>query len=60
MFGQTCTFACDTQCDKAFGISGREKVSLSDDEDDYRYLTDGELGQAPQCTGTWEGGHGNV
>ena len=28
------------------------------DEDDSCYLADGELGEAPVCSGIWEGGHG--
>jgi hypothetical protein len=56
--GKEMIFACDKKCNKAFGINGREKKQLSDDEDDYQYLTDSEVGNAPQCMGTWEGGDG--
>jgi len=57
-FGAKVTFACDMNCNKAFGINGRAKEQLSEDEDDYRYLTDSEVGDAPKCMGTWEGGDG--
>lgn len=56
--GKELIFACDKKCNKAFGVNGRKKKQLSDDEDDYQYLTDGEVGIAPQCMGTWEGGDG--
>jgi hypothetical protein len=31
---------------------------MSDDEDDYGYLSDDELGDAPEYPGTYEGGQG--
>jgi hypothetical protein len=49
--------ACDANCGKAWGINNRPRVQLSDDEDDYEYLADGELGEAPADPGTYEGGH---
>lgn len=48
--------ACDSNCGKAWGISQRPKVNLSDDPDDVAYLADGELGSAPFRPGTYEGG----
>lgn len=47
--------ACDGRCDKAWGISSRPKEQLSEDEDDYAWLADGELGIAPEDPGTSEG-----
>ena len=57
-FGQPVRVACDGKCTKAWGISNRPKVQLSDDEDDYAFLTDGELDDAPADPGTYEGGQG--
>lgn len=54
-FGQPAAVACDGRCDKAWGINNRPKESLSTDEDDYAYLADGELGEAPADPGTYEG-----
>ena len=55
-FGQLAILACDGNCAKAWGINGRPRVQLSDDEDDYESLADGELGDAPVNPGTSEGG----
>jgi hypothetical protein len=57
-FGKQCILACDANCGKAWGISNRPKLQLSNDEDDIVWLADGELGEAPQFPGTWEGGQG--
>lgn len=57
-FGQPCKVGCDEKCNKAWGINQRPKIMLSDDEDDYAYLSDDELGEAPTDPGTYEGGHG--
>lgn len=46
-YGTPCTLACDGQCDKAWGISGRPMDDLSGDPDDYVYLADDVLGTAP-------------
>lgn len=54
-FGEQCILACDARCDKAWGICARPRRMLSDDEDDYVYLADSELGVAPDESGTWEG-----
>lgn len=57
-FGR-CRVACDGNCAKAWGINNRPRVQLSEeDEDDYCFLADGELGDAPADPGTYEGGHG--
>lgn len=56
-FGQSAVIACDALCSKAWGINNRPQAQLSDNEDDYEYLADGELGVAPIDPGTYEGGH---
>ena len=53
---QTCV-ACDRKCNKAWGICSRPSISLSEDDiDDFAYLADKELGDAPINPGTKEGG----
>lgn len=54
--GQAMVLACDGNCGKAWGISQRPKVDLSDDPDDVAYLADHEAGDAPDAPGTYEGG----
>lgn len=54
-FGQKAKVACDRQCSKAWGTNNRPRVQLSDKEDDYASLADGELGDAPVDPGTYEG-----
>lgn len=56
--GQRIVIACDGNCAKAWGIQHRPKVQLSDNEDDFAYVPDQELGDAPIDPGTYEGGHG--
>ena len=56
--GQTAKVCCDGKCNKAWGISQRPKVQLSDDVDDYEFLADDELGNAPRFPGTIEGTDG--
>jgi hypothetical protein len=56
-FGQNAKVGCDEKCHKAWGINNRPKVQLSDDEDDFVYLSDDELEIAPVDPGTYEGGH---
>jgi len=56
-FGQAAKVACDEKCNKAWGISSRPSESLSDDPDDIDWLSDSELGDAPENPGTYEGGH---
>ena len=53
--GQLIKVNCDGNCKKAWGINSRPKVQLSDDEDDYAFLADDELGEAPADPGTYEG-----
>jgi hypothetical protein len=58
-FGQPATIACDAKCEKAWGIQLRPRhyfVPEEQDPDDYAFLADGELGQAPKDTGNYEGG----
>jgi hypothetical protein len=57
-FGHKLILVCDARCDKAWGINHRPRVQLSaSDEDDYAFLADGEVGEAPADPGTAEGGH---
>ena len=52
-----CTLACDAKCHKAWGINSRHRITFDEkDEDDYAFLSDGELGRAPEDPGTYEGG----
>jgi len=49
-FRQKATVVCDGNCSKAWGNNSRPKVYLSDedtDPDDFAFLADGELGDAP-------------
>lgn len=55
-FGQNAKIVCDEKCNKAWGLNGRPSVQLSDDPDDYYFLSDNELGEAPIATGNTEGG----
>jgi hypothetical protein len=57
-FGRSCLLACDGNCSKAWGINNRPRINLSDDSDDYAFLADVELGEAPTDPGTYEGGFG--
>ena len=54
--GQPAALACDGACSKAWGINNRPRLQLSDDVDDYEYLSDNDLGDAPLDPGTYEGG----
>ena len=56
--GHELVLICDGKCNKAWGHNSRPKRQLSDDVDDYEYLSDDELGEAPDDPGTYEGGHG--
>lgn len=56
---QPAVILCDGKCEKAWGISNRPKVIITEgDDDDYYFLPDGELGVAPEDPGTYEGFHG--
>lgn len=54
-FGGPATVSCDGRCDKAWGMSQRPKVQLSDNEDDFVFVRDSLLGTAPVDPGTYEG-----
>lgn len=54
-FGQPVLAACDANCRKAWGINSRPTVHLSGNEDNFEWLADGELGDAPADPGTYEG-----
>lgn len=57
--GQQATHACDGKCNKAWGMNGRRpRVQLSDDVDDFAYLSDTEVGEAPIDSGWYEGDQG--
>jgi len=57
--GNDVLLVCDEKCNKAWGISSREKFWFSEDEDDdYEFLADPELGDAPEDPGSYEGGEG--
>lgn len=49
---------CDANCKKAWGCCHRPRIQLSLDEDDYVYLADSALGDAPDDPGDYEGGEG--
>lgn len=55
--GKNRQVACDEKCNKAWGINCRPSVLLSDNPDDFAYLSDDELSIAPPDPGTYEGGH---
>ena len=55
-FGRKCYFCCDKKCDKAWGGSERPIETLSADIDDFEWLSDTELGDAPEISPTTEGG----
>lgn len=52
---QKCKVACDEKCNKAFGITTRTSFQLSEDNDDYYWLPDKKMGEAPVDPGTMEG-----
>lgn len=55
--GKKAVVGCDEKCEKAWGINRRPSIKLDENnEDDYAYLSDKELGLAPIHPGTWEGG----
>lgn len=57
-FGQKIVVACDGRCDKAWGVNNRPSENYDPcDPDDCAWLTDDELGVAPDDPGTYEGGH---
>lgn len=55
-FGQKAIIACDEKCNKAWGINNRPRIQLDENnEDDYVWLADNELGEAPDDPGIYEG-----
>jgi hypothetical protein len=49
---------CDGNCAKAWGFCARpRKIFDEENEDDFVFLGDHDLGQAPEDPGTGEGGH---
>lgn len=57
-FDQPIRIKCDDKCNKSWGINNRPKMQLDkNDEDDYYFLSDDELGEAPADPGTYEGCH---
>lgn len=62
-YGGPVTAVCDGKCNKAWGSNSRPKIYLhpegeEGDPDDYCYLADDELEEAPEDPGTYEGGCG--
>lgn len=57
-YGRPSILACDGLCNKAWGINSRPKHMLSSNEDDYVWIGDDALGEAPADPGIYEGGHG--
>lgn len=55
-FGRPIVIGCDAKCSKAWGATNRPRVQLSENPDDYFYLSDDEAGDAPLDPGTYEGG----
>lgn len=56
--GVPCLLVCDGTCEKAWGINARPRHQYDpENEDDYAFLADGELGYAPANPGTSEGGY---
>ncbi len=54
--GRTLIAACDGLCTKAWGVDSRPEIELDkNNPDDYAYLADNELGEAPVNPGTYEG-----
>jgi len=57
IFGERTKVACDEKCNKAFGKDTRPKVQLDgNDTDDYAWLADWELDEAPVNPGTRQSG----
>jgi len=59
IYGYKQTAICDGVCEKAWGISNRPKIQLSDNPDDYMFLGDDDIVEyAPNYPRTFEGGVG--
>jgi len=57
-YGKRMRLMCDGRCDKAWGINERPRKMLSDDQGDYVFIADQDLGDAPADPGTTEGFQG--
>lgn len=62
---QKAKVVCDAKCEKAWGNNARPTIPPRAEldagvgnPDDYCFLADDELGDAPDDPGTYEGGHG--
>lgn len=55
--GKRCVLACDGKCHKAWGANNRPRIAF-DDEDNYAYLPDDDVLEAPIDPGTYEGTDG--
>lgn len=56
--GLSRVLACDGRCEKAWGLNARPCAQLDhEDKDDFAWLADGELGDAPEDPGSYEGDH---
>lgn len=56
-FGQKCQLVCDGKCNKAWGINNRPTLQLDPQSvDDFVWLADDELPNAPAGLNTFEGG----
>jgi hypothetical protein len=55
-FNRLVAVGCDGKCNKAWGNNARPSVSLSEDPDDFAWLSDDELEEAPVDPGIYEGG----
>jgi hypothetical protein len=56
--GQPMRVACDEKCIKAWGIDKRPRWQCTNKPDDWAYFADGDLDNAPENPGTYEGGNG--
>lgn len=57
-FGNECLLICDGKCHKAFGLNNRPRINYDkDNPDDYAFLPDKGVDEAPDDPGTYEGGH---
>ena len=55
-YGQEAKVGCDEKCNKAWGYTLRPQIHLDkNDPDDFVYLSDDELGEAPKKPYTSEG-----
>jgi len=57
--GKKCSVACDGKCSKAWGINLRPRKYFDEDSpDDYVWLSDDELGDAPDNPESYKDGQG--